>query len=73
MIETFCRIYVSSANINFTLEQAKSISDIRRAYCRDHDVTGLLVYGSGNFLRFLEGEKSKVLDVYNTELKEGPH
>lgn len=72
MKNDYCIVYVSSAVKTFTLEQAQSVSDIRKEYCRAQHVSGLLIYGGGNFLRMIIGQSENVKLVFKTEQLEAP-
>jgi hypothetical protein len=68
----FAVIYVSSASQSFTLEQAMQIASARQEFARSRNTTGLLVYASGNFLRYIEGRESDVRAVANEERIKAP-
>ena len=54
-------VYVSSETNRFTDDQLTELLKVSRRKNSACDVTGLLLYVSGNFIQLLEGEKEHVL------------
>jgi hypothetical protein len=54
-------VYVSSEVYRFTEAQLKDLLEVSRRKNSACDVTGLLLYLSGNFIQLLEGSKEDVL------------
>ena len=62
----FCIAYLSSAAVNFSPDELSKLLDVARKNNADHAVTGMLCYHDGNFLQFLEGDKSSVEKTFQT-------
>jgi hypothetical protein len=58
-------VYVSSAVTPFTDEQLARLLEVSRRRNAECDVTGLLLYLSGNFIQLLEGAKKDVVSTYS--------
>ncbi len=54
-------VYVSSAVVLLSDEELKNLLEVSRRRNRECDVTGLLLYVSGNFIQLLEGRQEDVL------------
>ncbi len=56
--------YVSSASWNLLPEQVDRIVSESRRLNALHGVTGVLLYCDGNFMQYLEGEESAVVETF---------
>ncbi len=66
-------VYVSSALPGLSHEQ---IQELVNTSCEKNtalNISGLLIYVEGNFLQVLEGEKSKVLSLYENIKQDSRH
>lgn len=57
-------IYLSRATVSFNDMQLQMLLDQARYYNAQHDVTGILLYGNGQFFQVLEGEEQAVRATY---------
>ncbi len=57
-------IYVSKAAVRIDEEEMLSIFESSRRNNKLVDVTGMLIYRSGNFMQMLEGPRKSVMQVY---------
>lgn len=57
-------IYVSSAVSPFTPAALDALLELSRQNNARNDLTGLLVYGSGNFMQLLEGPRDAVEETF---------
>ena len=57
-------IYASSTDHMLTETELLEILEVSRKNNRERDITGILLYKSGNFLQVLEGPKDVVLALY---------
>jgi len=66
-------IYVSSAIRQFDDQELLDILKVSRENNSSQDVTGLLLYKSGNFMQVLEGSDEIVLALYEKIRKDARH
>lgn len=66
-------IYVSSAVQPFTDQQLKDLLILARDANRKNEVTGLLLYKSGNFMQVIEGSEDKLDQLYSNILVDPTH
>ncbi len=66
-------IYGSSAPTDMTEQDLLAILKKSRDNNRARNITGLLLFKSGNFLQVLEGEEDAVMDLYRTIQKDSRH
>ena len=66
-------IYVSSATREMSNEELAEILDTARKENAKASITGMLLYKEGNFMQMLEGEKERVLDLYEKIKKDPRH
>lgn len=57
-------IYVSSAVRLFTDEELEDLLRAARDHNARHGISGLLLYGDGNFMQLLEGPEPVVAELY---------
>lgn len=57
-------IYLSRATDSFNDTQLQAVLDEARYYNAQHDITGILLYGNGQFFQVLEGEEEAVRATY---------
>lgn len=65
--------YVSTASQQLTRSDIENL--LRKSEKRNNqeDITGLLLYSEGNFFQIIEGEESKVKELYRTIEKDKRH
>lgn len=66
-------IYGSSAPTDMSEQDLLTILEKSRDNNRARNITGLLLFKSGNFLQVLEGEEDIVMDLYRTIQKDPRH
>lgn len=66
-------VYVSKCVDGITNDQVIDLILQGRSRNLNLGVTGLLIYSNGRFYQWLEGSKSKVLDVYGSILNDKRH
>jgi hypothetical protein len=66
-------IYVSSAQPSFDLAQIEQMLIRARAKNRRLGITGLLIHRSGNFMQYIEGDKTAVKDLFATIAHDARH
>ncbi len=66
-------IYVSSAVQPFTDQQLKDLLIMARDANGEHEVTGLLLYKSGNFMQVIEGSEDKIDQLYRNIMADPRH
>lgn len=57
-------IYLSQATIPFNEDQLERLLVQARQFNQEHELTGILLYGNGQFLQVLEGDKATVHSLY---------
>ncbi len=67
----FAISYVSSANRNLNQDEVAELLDQTEIRNNNEGVNGLLIYSSGNFFEVIEGEETKVKDLFEN-IKEDP-
>jgi hypothetical protein len=70
---TFHLIYVSTALRRFSPESLEELLAQSRAANRVAGISGLLVYGGGNFMQLLEGPRDAVETTYARILRDRRH
>ena len=65
--------YVSSTYILLSAEDIASILVVSREKNRRLGITGMLLYKGGNVLQILEGEKDKVVELFDVIRKDKRH
>ncbi len=68
----FQLIYRSRANAYFSDDDLISLLRQCRTKNIENNVTGLLLYGYGNFIQLLEGDENVVLDLYQNRIATDP-
>lgn len=71
-MSVFQLIYRSKANSYFSDEDLILLLRQCRTKNMEKNVTGLLLYGYGNFIQLLEGEEKVVLDLYENRIALDP-
>ena len=59
-------IYVSSATSDMTEEQLYELLIQAQERNKNQNITGMLLYGNGNFMQMLEGDKQDVDEIYSS-------
>jgi hypothetical protein len=72
-MELFHLLYVSSAAKGVGLEVLREIQQSAESQNADSGITGALVYGRGEFLQVLEGERREVSQTYNRIARDPRH
>lgn len=65
--------YVSNLAPGITLKEIQDLLDFCYKTNNELGIKGLLLYSEGNFLQVLEGEKEKVLEVFEKIKKDTRH
>lgn len=60
----FCLVYQSKANPIFGFSEIEKMLEKARAYNGKEQITGCLLLYNGRFVQYLEGEKEKVLNLF---------
>lgn len=58
-------VYLSSASLLYTEDDLRNILTVSRKNNAQADITGMLLYHDGSIIQVLEGEKRKVVNLYN--------
>lgn len=58
-------MYISTASGKFNEQDLEQILSISRKNNAQLDISGMLVYGGGNFIQILEGDKDAIFALYN--------
>jgi hypothetical protein len=66
-------LYLSTASQWFGESDLRDLLAQTRTYNREHQVTGLLLYGQGHFMQLLEGERSVIVALYARILRDPRH
>ena len=61
----FSLLYSSAATYPMTDEDLVEILEQSRSYNQANNITGMLLYHNESFMQYLEGERAKVLDLYD--------
>lgn len=64
MIMMICVVYVSSATLGLSEREITTIVKASQLNNEQLDITGILLYNSGNFMQLLEGDEHKVETLY---------
>ncbi len=72
-INLYRLVYLSTSNGEFSEQQLENILTVSRTNNQRRNITGLLVYCSGNILQILEGEQEQLYKVYHTIEKDKRH
>ena len=67
----FAISYVSSANRDINQDEVAELLDQTEIRNNNMGVNGLLIYSSGNFFEVIEGEETKIKDLFEN-IKEDP-
>jgi len=67
----FAISYVSTANRSLNQDEVAELLDQTEIRNNNEGVNGLLIYSDGNFFEVIEGEKSKIRDLFKM-IKEDP-
>ena len=65
--------YLSNAKPDLSEEEIANILKKAREYNNAHGITGLLLYRDGNFFELIEGEKTKIKELYATIKEDSRH
>ena len=68
-----CLVYVSSAVQEMKEEELSSLLNQSRDKNKRLNITGMLLYGRGNFIQILEGPKKEVEELYDVITKDDRH
>jgi len=68
-----CMVYISSAKLGLTYGEILNIVGDARTNNEKNDVTGLLLFNSGNFMQLVEGTESTVDALYKKIEKDRRH
>lgn len=60
----FCITYLSSATVGFGPDDLSLLINVAQKHNADRAITGMLCFHDGNFLQFLEGDKSLVEETF---------
>jgi hypothetical protein len=66
-------VYSSFESKNLSTTDLDEIITISQKNNSKKDITGILLYSEGTFLQLLEGNKSDILNLYNTIVKDPRH
>lgn len=66
-------VYVSSAVKECTEEEILEILEVSRKNNKERNITGMLLYISGNFIQILEGSEKEVNEIFDKILKDERH
>lgn len=66
-------LYVSAATRLLDDGELEEILKTARAYNVRHGITGVLLYGDGNFMQFLEGPEGPVAELYERIRRDARH
>lgn len=66
-------VYYSKVNPNLTSKEVYNILNTSKEYNYKNDITGCLLYRNDEFLQIIEGEKDKVLDLFDKIKKDKRH
>ncbi|MFZ0489999.1 MAG: BLUF domain-containing protein [Salegentibacter sp.] len=65
--------YVSNADQSLTTSEINELLNFCEENNNLRDIKGILLYSEGNFFQVLEGEKEKVVDLYNRIQEDSRH
>ncbi|MGA9590743.1 MAG: BLUF domain-containing protein, partial [Salegentibacter sp.] len=65
--------YVSNADQSLTTSEINELLNFCEENNNLQDIKGILLYSEGNFFQVLEGEKEKVVDLYNRIQEDSRH
>lgn len=65
--------YVSNAAKNLSTSEINELLNFCEQNNNQHDLKGILLYSEGNFFQILEGEKEKVIALWNNIQKDDRH
>ncbi|PKA82341.1 FAD-dependent sensor of blue light [Ulvibacter sp. MAR_2010_11] len=71
MNHTIC--YVSQLSTGFTEEDINAVFETTQLNNCRKGITGILLYGFGNFFQVLEGDKKEINELYNTIIEDRRH
>jgi len=57
-------VYVSTASQNLEKDEIEGILNTSKEWNNDNNITGLLLFSGGNFFQIIEGEKGKILELF---------
>lgn len=66
-------VYVSRATQEFTEDELLNMLRNARPRNEEHGITGMLLYGSSNFMQVLEGEQDALDQLFNNITKDERH
>ena len=71
MLYTLC--YVSSCKDSLTAKDLEHLFHVNKRNNIDHNVSGILIYNSGNFLQILEGDENMVKALFKKIKRDARH
>ena len=66
-------VYKSLAPPNFSLKEIRELLDSARIFNDSCEITGCLIYFSGLFIQYLEGDQDRVLNLFEKIKKDDRH
>ncbi len=66
-------VYVSRATKDFSEDELLNMLKNSRPRNEEHGITGMLLYGSKNFIQVLEGKKASIDQLYSNILSDDRH
>jgi hypothetical protein len=66
-------IYNSAARKNLNASDISKILETARNFNSQNEITGCLLFHNNQFIQILEGEKTKLLELYNSIKKDDRH
>lgn len=69
----FQLIYVSTSVRDMSKEELLTLLDHSVENNKKNNLTGMLLYGGGNFIQIIEGEKNKVKSLYEIIKQDNRH
>lgn len=73
MDDLHCIVYTSSAVRLLNQNQIDHLLSRARERNQQHDVTGLLLYGAGSFMQYIEGPHEGIMSIYEIILHDPLH
>tara|TARA_R100000935_G_scaffold55294_1_gene85095 strand:+ start:546 stop:950 length:405 start_codon:yes stop_codon:yes gene_type:complete len=66
-------VYVSTASSDLDKEEIEKNLNFSKLSNNKNDITGLLLFSGGNFFQIIEGEKDRIIKLFDTIMADDRH
>lgn len=73
MVQKYAICYVSNVSIDIDENEVDNILHYSQEKNKEKNITGVLLYSDGNFFQILEGEETKIKNLFSTIKEDSRH